>query len=269
MNARMRPASTDPMQTLSTVSSSSSVTTSNNDIILRNDITGSKSSALTTQHSVVPHIKLPESNIDMSRQIPPLSDSGRSKHSSVDLPYRPRASVEPFQINQSKPFVDTRYESSSCPPLNKPFSVSTFGKDRANFTVLNRNSSPSPPKDPYPTAENTFDNKAAKLDERTFDTIDHLNKNISSSASEIVEKHQSQQPAKNTMMKSSSAAILGDEQLASNLIDKTKLTRADQISIRPDTLRAAKRRLENAFFERERERNLNLELFYYLPQYFF
>lgn len=113
---------------------------------------------------------------------------------------------------------------------------------------MDRNSSPSPPKDPYPTAENTSDNKAAKPDERIFDTIDHLNKNLSSSTSEIVEKHLSQQPAKNTVMKSSSAMILGNEQSAANLIDRTKLTRADQISIRPDTLRAAKRRLENAFF---------------------
>ncbi|VDK82325.1 unnamed protein product [Onchocerca ochengi] len=219
MNSQMRPKSTDPMQTLSAISSSSSslVTTSNNDIILRNDITGSKSSVLTTQHSVVPHTKrmdLPEGDTDMLRRTPPFSDSGRSKHSSVDLPYRPRASVEPFQINQSKPFMDTRYESSSCPPQlqNKPFSFSTFGKDKANFTIMDRNSSPSPPKDPYPTAENTSDNKAAKPDERIFDTIDHLNKNLSSSTSEIVEKHLSQQPAKNTVMKSSSAMILGNEQ---------------------------------------------------------
>ncbi|VDN87745.1 unnamed protein product, partial [Brugia pahangi] len=152
--------------------------------------------------------------------------------------------------NRSKPFIDARSElSSSCPPqlLNKPFNVSTFGKDRANFTFIDRNSSPSPPKDPYPTVENTFDNKIAKLDERrTFDTLDHcLNKKLSSSAIEVMEKQQQQQQQNNntTNSSSNSTAIVQDEQLALNLVDNTKLTRADQISIRPDTLRAAKRRL--------------------------
>lgn len=107
---------------------------------------------------------------------------------------------------------------------------------------MDRNSSPSPPKDPYPTAEITFDNKIAKLEERTFDTVDHPSKKLSSSTSEVVEKHLPQQ------QKNSNATVWQDEQLSSNLVDNTKLTRADQISIRPDTLRAAKRRLKIVSF---------------------
>ncbi|VDN85360.1 unnamed protein product [Brugia pahangi] len=225
-------------------------TTSTDNIISRNDIDGSKSSTLITTEQSVSHSNHNSDN-EMLRQIPLISDSGRSRNSSFDLPYRPRASVEPFQVNRSKPFIDARSElSSSCPPqlLNKPFNASTFGKDRygillANFTFIDRNSSPSPPKDPYPTVENTFDNKIAKLDERrTFDTLDHcLNKKLSSSAIEVMEKQQ-QQNNNTTNSSSNSTAIVQDEQLALNLVDNTKLTRADQISIRPDTLRAAKRR---------------------------
>ncbi|VDM12825.1 unnamed protein product, partial [Wuchereria bancrofti] len=118
----------------------------------------------------------------------------------------------------------------------------------ANFTFIDRNSSPSPPKDPYPTVENTFDNKIAKLDERR--TSDHcLNKKLSSSTIEIMEKQQQKNNNNNTTMTkttnssgSNSTTIVQNERLALNLVDNTKLTRADQISIRPDTLRAAKRR---------------------------
>ncbi|KAM3716629.1 Apoptotic enhancer 1 protein [Dirofilaria immitis] len=243
MNSQMRSTCTEPTQTLSTTSPSSA-TTSNSEITLQIESSGMQSSTLTSQHSI-PHLKQmnpPEVDIDMLRHIPSLSDSGRPKHFSFDLPYRPRASVEPFQANQSKSFIDTRYGlSSSCPPqlLNETFSVSTFGKDRANTTFADRNSSPSPPKDPYPTAENTFDNKIAKQEERTLDTVDHSYKNLSSSISEVVEKHL---PQKSTVIHPGNTAVLDDEQLPSNLINTTKLTRADQISIRPDTLRAAKRR---------------------------
>ncbi|CAG9532899.1 unnamed protein product [Cercopithifilaria johnstoni] len=245
MSSQLRPTKVDSMQTLPIISSSS-VATSNSDIILRNDTSGSKSSTLAPQHSS-PHIKrldLLENDIGILQQIPPTSDSGRPRHTSVDIPYRPRASIEPFQITQSKSIMDARSElSSSCPPQfpNKPFSVSTFGKDRANFIFVDRNSSPSPPKDPYPTVENTFDNKITKLEEKTFDVVDHQNKKLSSSTSEIVEKHVPQEQ-KNIIMKSSSTAVMQDEQLSSNMVDNTKLARADQISIRPDTLRAAKRR---------------------------
>lgn len=89
---------TDSMQTLSVMSSSA--TTSNNDIILRNDINGSKSSTLSLQHSV-PHIRridLQENDTGMLRQIPLISNCGRLKYPSFDLPYRPRASIEPFQV---------------------------------------------------------------------------------------------------------------------------------------------------------------------------
>uniref|UniRef100_A0A0R3RV84 SH3 domain-containing protein n=1 Tax=Elaeophora elaphi TaxID=1147741 RepID=A0A0R3RV84_9BILA len=250
MSSQMRPANIDSMQTLPLISSSSA-TTSNNDI-LRNDTNGSKSSAMALQYSA-PHIikrmDFPENDIGILRQIPPTSDFARLRHPSVDLPHRPRASIEPFQVTHSKSLVDARSEmSSSCPPqlLNKPFGISTSGKDRANFTFADRNSSsPSPPKDPYPTGENVLDNKIAKLED-TFDTVDHLNRKLSSSTSEILEKHlpqqQPQQP-KNIIMKSSSIAVMQDEQFSSkDLVDNTKLTRADQISIRPDTLRAAKRR---------------------------
>ncbi|MCP9264498.1 ASPP1 [Dirofilaria immitis] len=238
MNSQMRSTCTEPTQTLSTTSPSSA-TTSNSEITLQIESSGMQSSTLTSQHSI-PHLKQmnpPEVDIDMLRHIPSLSDSGRPKHFSFDLPYRPRASVEPFQANQSKSFIDTRYGlSSSCPPqlLNETFSVST-----ANTTFADRNSSPSPPKDPYPTAENTFDNKIAKQEERTLDTVDHSYKNLSSSISEVVEKHL---PQKSTVIHPGNTAVLDDEQLPSNLINTTKLTRADQISIRPDTLRAAKRR---------------------------
>ncbi|KAK6109045.1 Ankyrin repeat family protein [Brugia pahangi] len=243
MNSPIRPKYTDSMQKLSVMPTLA--TTSTDNIISRNDIDGSKSSTLITTEQSVSHSNHNSDN-EMLRQIPLISDSGRSRNSSFDLPYRPRASVEPFQVNRSKPFIDARSElSSSCPPqlLNKPFNVSTFGKDRANFTFIDRNSSPSPPKDPYPTVENTFDNKITKLDERrTFDTLDHcLNKKLSSSAIEVMEKQQ-QQNNNTTNSSSNSTAIVQDEQLALNLVDNTKLTRADQISIRPDTLRAAKRR---------------------------
>lgn len=109
---------------------------------------------------------------------------------------------------------------------------------------MDRNSSPSPPKDPYPTVENTFDNK---VEEKTFDAVDHLSKKLSSSTSELVEKHVPQE-RKNIIMKSSSSGMMQDEQLSSTLVDSMKLARADQISIRPDTLRAAKRRLKNSSF---------------------
>ncbi|KAL3986261.1 Ankyrin repeat family protein [Acanthocheilonema viteae] len=245
MNSQLRPTSVDTTQTLS-IMSSSSVAASNSDIILRNDTNGSKSLTLTSQNSA-PHIRRMDflgNDIGILQQIPPTSDSGRLRHPSVDLPYRPRASIEPFQITQSKSLVDTKSElSSSCPPqlLNKSFSVSTFARDKANFTYVDRNSSPSPPKDPYPTVENTFNNERAKLEEKTFDAVDHLSKKLSSSTSEIVEKLVPQEQ-KNIIMKSNSTAVMQDEQLPSKTVDSTKLTGADQISIRPDTLRAAKRR---------------------------
>uniref|UniRef100_A0A1I7W4R5 SH3 domain-containing protein n=1 Tax=Loa loa TaxID=7209 RepID=A0A1I7W4R5_LOALO len=242
MSSQIKLTNTDTMQTLLSVMPSLT-TISNSDIILQNDISGSKSSILpSTQHSVVSHSNQ-QNDIRMLRQISSISDSEKPTNPSFDLPYRPRASVEPFQVNQSKSLVDTRSElSSSCPPqlLNVPFNTSKFKKDGANFTV-DRNSSPSPPKDPYPTVENTSDNKTIKLDERIFDTADHLNKKLSSSISEIVEKHQIQQQ-KSMMIKSNSTMIQQNKQLALDLVDNMKLTRADQISIRPDTLRAAKRR---------------------------
>lgn len=73
---------------------------SNSDIILQSDTNGSKSSTLASQHSA-PHIKRmdpQENDIRTLQQIPPISDSGRLKQPSVDLPYRPRASIEPFQV---------------------------------------------------------------------------------------------------------------------------------------------------------------------------
>lgn len=106
---------------------------------------------------------------------------------------------------------------------------------------MDRNSSPSPPKDPYPTIENTFDNKISKIEEKTLDSVDHISKKLPSSTSEIVDEHEKQKQ-KNIIVKSSGAAVTQDEQLSSGMVANTKLTGADQISIRPDTLRAAKRR---------------------------
>ncbi|VDK68306.1 unnamed protein product [Litomosoides sigmodontis] len=232
MNSQLRTTSMDSMQALPVMSQSAATSNS--------DTNESKSSTLPSQHST-----LPEANdIGMMQQVPPTFDSERLRHSSVDLPDRPRASVEPFRITQSKSLLDTRSEfPSSCPPqlLNRPFSVSTFGKNRANFTLADRNSSPSPPKDPYPTIENTFDNKISEVEEKTFNSVDHLSEKLLSSTAEMADKHAAQKQ-KNLIVRSSGAAVMQDGQLSSNTVANAKLTGADQISIRPDTLRAAKRR---------------------------
>lgn len=111
---------------------------------------------------------------------------------------------------------------------------------------MDRNSSPPPPKDPYPTnTENSIFEKriAAKLDERAFDTVNRSNEKLS--ACEMGEERQNQ---RSTLIKSandiSGTVESQDELLQSDLVDNAKLTGADQISIRPDTLRAAKRRLQ-------------------------
>lgn len=58
------------------------------------DINESKSSTLPSRHST-----LSETNdIGILQQILPALDAGTLRHSSVDLPDRPRASIEPFRV---------------------------------------------------------------------------------------------------------------------------------------------------------------------------
>lgn len=111
---------------------------------------------------------------------------------------------------------------------------------RAVFGVaekIDRDISPSPPKDPYPTTSENSSENEMKSDEKKFDPLirNGSKPSLPSVTSKMMDKQQKG-------IKIGGTVILDDDLLVSDLVDDVKLARADQISIRPDTLRAAKRR---------------------------
>ncbi|VDM95654.1 unnamed protein product [Thelazia callipaeda] len=240
---------------LKTCSINSMASTSNSNVISRNDDKKSKSSVWSNQISTPrmrhPHFpNISENNIVRYRNCP---HHMKPRHNfSHDVSNRPQASVEPFQVNQSKLLINTRQEfaSTSSPQFPaKPCNFSTSEQNKGNLSIrdsaLNRDISPSPPKDPYPTHEDACDkvDEASESNEIQLNLTNHSSKqtSVTKKPSEAVDNH-SLDKSEKVASENDGCVVVENELVNTNLIENAKLTKADQISIRPDTIRAAKRR---------------------------
>uniref|UniRef100_A0A0N5AI07 SH3 domain-containing protein n=1 Tax=Syphacia muris TaxID=451379 RepID=A0A0N5AI07_9BILA len=208
------------------------------------------------------------------------SDESSRSVTSNECVVRPRASVEPFQI--TRPTVVTGNEENRCvnvPPLPPPpvFTVTarstsapihntrpatTLDNDSADRVVFRipptfdrcqREETPSPPKDPYPSPFNAQEQQNISNQPEIKGVYVVCSSSTAKPSSTVTNTDTTYcQTRRNGNLSSfwNDNRIPDNESLLNDIVfvgrptkeDENKLARADQISIRADTLRAAKRR---------------------------